>query len=360
MDKKKNGRDTEKFIEQFVLMIKPHIYDGCRSMYDEAIKSNESDGIKVFMIFLKSVPNWTDGVLGNEVSRITHETKMGEYLEKLFNIIMKTTILNMTGMPNSRKNEIKCPSDITLKQCIHKIYTQVAEEVFLNPHLFNNNSNEVDEQKISENEVLINGIITKSIRDSIAALTPIEYILDNYHGLDTEVSEKKPPIIIQQGGANVGIQFTPQIPQMNDSEELINEHSIQDVGRATPPLPEKETSEKKPHDSEKRRSEKHPIHKSSDAEKKPPPSSERRIKSQPLIQVSEINRKVAEESEAYHKYNAPPIDVFSNKVYTNEKNTPSVNTDEIKRYALGQPKKDTDNNTSIKNYIPSKKVNARL
>ena len=107
MDKKKDSRDTEKFIEQFVLMIKPHIYTGCKSMYDEAIVNDENNGIKLFMIYLKSVPKWTDDVLSNEVRRIGHETKMGEYLEKLFNIIMKTTILNMTGIPNSRKNEIE-------------------------------------------------------------------------------------------------------------------------------------------------------------------------------------------------------------------------------------------------------------
>ena len=343
MDKKKGSRDPEKFIEQFVLMIKPHIYDGCKGIYNEAITNGGNEGMKVFMICLKGVPNWSDNILDTEVRRITHETKMGEYLEKLFNIIMKTTILNMTGIPNSKKHEIECPPDITLKKCIHKIYTKVAEEVFLNPQLFNN---EVDEQKIGENEILISNLINKSIRDSIAALTPIEYILDNYHGLDTEVSEKKPPIIIQQGGAKAGIQFTPYY-----SEALVDDNSIQDLGRKTP-SPVSQIQNKHPiHTSDKVQ------HKSSESRVPKTISSERRIKSQPLIKVSEIKSNV-QESEAYHKYNAPPIDVFSNKVYTNERTiTPSVNTDEIKRYALNQPKKETDNNTSIKNYVPSKKIN---
>ena len=349
MDKKKGSRDPEKFIEQFIQMLRPRIYEGCRSMYDEAIKSNETDGIKVFMVFLKGVPNWPDNVLNDEVRRITHETQMGDYLEKMFNIIMKTTILDMTGMPNSRKNEIKCPDDITLKRCIHQIYTKVAEEIFLNPHIFNNNINEVDEQKISENEKLINEQITRSIRDSINALTPIEYILDNYHGLDTEISEKKPPIIIQQGGSNVGIHFTSVVEQRSESP-LINEHSIQDI------KPKHPVSEK--------------VKEMSEKPKYTSPVSERQvkqIKEQPLIKVSDIapRQNDIEESEAYHQYKSAPIDVFSNKVYSNEvsakQTTPSVNTDEIKKYALNHPKanmtRETDNNTSIKNYVPSKKIN---
>ena len=43
MDKKKGSRDPEKFIEQFVLMIKPHIYDGCKGIYNEAIANGGND-----------------------------------------------------------------------------------------------------------------------------------------------------------------------------------------------------------------------------------------------------------------------------------------------------------------------------
>lgn len=339
MDKKKGNRDPEKFIEQFVLMIHPHIYKGCKSLYDEAVNTNGDESIKTFKLFLKSVPNWTDEVISAEVKRIHHETNMNEYLTKLFNIIMKTIILNMTGMPNSKKNDIECPSDITLARCIHKIYIKVAEELFANPGLFANN----DEDASCENERIINNIIKDSIKYSISALTPIEYILDNYHGLDTEVSEKKP--IIHQGGFSGGIQFTPQNPVIDsDGPIVIDDASIQDI-------------------------EKKPMHPTSAKH------SEIRIKKsetqmkQPIIKVSDIpSGRSIEESEAYHKYKTPPIDVFSNKVYSNEVSirepqptSEQANTEEIKRYGLNHPQskmsKETDNNTSIKNYVPTKKIN---
>ena len=365
MDKKKGNRDPEKFIEQFVLMIHPHIYKGCKSMYDEAVNTNSNESIKTFKFFLKSVPNWTDEVITSEVKRIYHETNMNEYLTKLFNIIMKTIILNMTGMPNNKKNNIECPSDITLPRCIHKTYIKTAEELFANPGLFANS----DEDVTSENERIINNIIKDSIRNSISALTPIEYILDNFHGLDTEVSEKK-PIIIQQGGFTGGIQFTPQNPAIDsDGPIVIDDESIQDIDK-------KDSSDKKPvHPTSIRQSEKQSekrITKQIDVRAPKPSNTDsnvRHIKKQPIIRVSDIpSGRSVEESEAYHKYKTPPIDVFSNKVYSNEVNvrepqptTEQADTEEIKRYALNHPQskmsKETDNNTSIKNYVPTKKIN---
>lgn len=326
------------YITQLYNFLTPQIYAGLKSMYDASVKNFSPDEVfKQFQLLLKNTPNWKEQIIVGEVKRIKEVSKLDDYLEKLLNVVMITTILVMTGIPESKKNTIELSKDANLQSFVHKVYILSAEQIFLNPSLF------TDVSKFND----IHNIIHYSIDKAIDSLIPIKLVLDLYEQYQTEV---KP--LLQEKLYSIKKEDVKQ--NKNNDDLYITEKSIIDkpIEIKQPPVDNKETTIVLPKPKE--------VHKNNDYNKAP------------------------EESEAYFKKSTKPLDVFSNTQFTkvmtpqqgcNKSNsshsnhvtpnnilasaTPNVNTSEVEKYAIGYNKKpiESDNNSSIQNYVYNKKNN---
>lgn len=383
------------YTSQLSDIITPIIFTGFQSLFDEAIRFSPNNGIKEFQTFLRNIPNWQPKLLDTEVERIRFESKLNDYLNQLFDIIMFTTIMIMSGTPQNKKHRIETPSDITFEKFIHTTYINAAEKIFTNPYLFNPES---DETTASKNRQEIMNYINNAISLALVKMTPIKYILDKYQGPDTEIimsehkklmSEKHNNSIMAYGGGvnthsvndtmnhtNVKMsaqqsyiltpQNTPQntsqnIPQNvinhSDANTVLSQH-ISNIG-----IQEKKREEEiKINENSFQQS--YPS-KHSESDKRVKKSNKQNNSGNKLINLNEIPQTPQtpdpNESEAYYKIQKPPADVFSNKKYVKE--ISDVNTTEIKRYAMGHPAKGkqisthtTDNNSSVRNFVPPKKI----
>ena len=214
------------YISQMTNVIAPIIYDGFKSIYDESFKFKHNAGIETFGHFLKDIPNWSSNILETEVKRIIAESKLGDYMSQLFNIIMMSTIMVMTATPNKLKNKILVPESITFVKFIHNVYINAAEQLFVNPYVFNSDSK--NEEEIIINKKLVYQYIAKSIDNTFTKLIPLTYILDNYMGLDTDIltekqkTEKRQDIEISELNKNSTIQLSHYIDNIGRDKNTID------------------------------------------------------------------------------------------------------------------------------------------
>lgn len=369
------------YSDQLHSIIRPIMFSGFQSLYDVAFKVSPENGCEEFLRFLKDIPNWASGVLTTEVERIKFETKMNEYLEQLFGIIIYTIIVLMTMTPDRKKSTLRSPDDITFSRFIHMAYISGAEQLFNNSTLFIRSECKVTNQN---NINQINSIIDEGIDTAITNLLPLKYILDNYVGDNNDVvteqlktihdklaTDRAASHLSEKDYSSSGhrstrsVKLRPEPTKNNsansDSEEniIIDEKSIQPVSKG---------SERR---SGERKSSEHKKSKQIDSEK-------RRRNTHTSIPLSDIpnvsvhsskNAPNPEESEAYYKRNGKKLDIFSNREYTkvssaNHKidinrmklNTDSgdVNTDVVRQYVNG--KKPHDSESSMQNYVPGKRT----
>ena len=69
-------------------ILSPLIFNGVHSLYTEACKYSPDNSLKQFQHFLRNIPDWQQSLLESEVDRIKLETKLGDYVEQLFKIVI--------------------------------------------------------------------------------------------------------------------------------------------------------------------------------------------------------------------------------------------------------------------------------
>jgi len=324
------------YINQMSNVIVPIIYDGYKSIYDESFRLKPNEGIKTFGQFLRDMPNWSENIVNNEVNRINFEAKLGDYMFQLFNIIMMSIIMVMTATPNKLKSKITIPKSITFNKFIHAIYVHAAEKIFTNPYLFNIEGKE--DEIIAKDRQLVHEYITKAIDSAITSLTPLTYILDNYMGLDTEIltekrSERRQDTEVSDRNRQSQIQMSPYIDGIGEKTNVDDEIKV--ITESIKQIADKVSSEKAKVQS----------------------ASARAIKV-PIVHTK-FNVTDIPESEAYFANKTKPLDVFNNTSYGKEVSE-NIKTDDIKKYAMQIDKvkvvHTTDDNSSVRKYVPSNKV----
>jgi len=165
-----------EYTKQLVDILYMNMYDGVRSIYDDAKVLNitkRTSVTQVFRTLLEQVPKWNTEIIESETDRIEKSTKC-DWLDDLLTavFISHTRILMSIGTnQNFNKINVTIPKTTTF---IHKTYINIAREVWKNPYLF-------DEQVIGHeyqrNMKQLEDMIKLIIEDTIRRQLPIKEIL---------------------------------------------------------------------------------------------------------------------------------------------------------------------------------------
>ena len=174
-----------EYTNQLIDTLTPHIFDGIKSIYDEAgtVNSvNKTQSITLlFRDFLENVPSWSNVLIEAETKRIITMSNC-DWLDDLITavFISHTKILTSIGT-NSSNIDLIIPK---ITNFVHKCYINIAREMWKNPYLFTEYSIASEYQK---NMRTVELIIKESIENTIRQLLPIKEILK--HNLDKHESK---------------------------------------------------------------------------------------------------------------------------------------------------------------------------
>ena len=165
-----------EYTKQLIDLLYMNLYDGIRSMYDDAkllyIKKR-TPITKVFRSLLEQVPKWNAEIIDSETNRIEKTSKC-DWLDDLLTavFISHTRILMSIGSNhNFNKINVTIPKTTTF---IHKSYINIAREVWKNPYLFDE---QVPGHEYQRNMKQLEDMIKSSIEDTIRRQLPIKEIL---------------------------------------------------------------------------------------------------------------------------------------------------------------------------------------
>ena len=173
---------------RLLTILTPHITDGLRSIFDEAVKlcrdNNEMDKyLLTFQNFITRIPKWNSTIIESERKRIVEKSGCG-YLEDLVTCvhIIQLKLLSAIRVGQKQKKiDISIPK---LDDFIHKIYINVARKIYKNVYIFEINIPPLQMQKLHrELEIIVQECILNTLRESI----PVEAILKAY--MDETVEE---------------------------------------------------------------------------------------------------------------------------------------------------------------------------
>ena len=173
-----------EYTNQLIDTLTPHIFDGIKSIYDEARTVNSVNRRQsitlLFRDFLENVPSWSNVLIEAETERIIKMSNC-DWLDDLITavFISHTKILTSIGA-NSSNIDLVIPK---ITNFVHKCYINIAREMWKNPYLFTDYSIASEYQK---NMRTVELIIKESIENTIRQLLPIKEILK--HNLDTRES----------------------------------------------------------------------------------------------------------------------------------------------------------------------------
>ena len=168
-----------EYTKQLVNTLKPQMYDGLKSIYDDAkeiYKSNSSTSLLfIFRTLLEKIPEWNNELIINETDRIIDCSKC-DWLDELVTAvyISHTKILMSIGTSNSNKINLTIPKLINF---IHKCYINIAREIWKNPLLF---SEDISGYKYQKNINVIENIICNCIENTIRISLPVKEILKEH------------------------------------------------------------------------------------------------------------------------------------------------------------------------------------
>ena len=167
-----NLERKNEYTTYLINILKSIIYDGFQSIYNDGLKiSSHNDEIKIFQLLIKTIPEWTDNILTQEVNRINIVSKCN-FLNDLLNAIIKANISLLSNNTTNQKE-----FTIEFKKFIHYCYIITAKEFYIYPELFYH-LNKPIEIKRNQREIL--NIIDNSIRNAIRKILPIDKILKDY------------------------------------------------------------------------------------------------------------------------------------------------------------------------------------
>lgn len=167
-----------EYTNHLIKMLTPLIYEGIQSVYDKAKDCIEDQSLKLFQEYLRTIPEWNNNILDNEVSRIKAGSK--SYLENLVKATIKANIILLSFNPfNQSKTPINksIMENINLTNFIHQVYIECAREFWNNPYLFYHNYSPIDTKRNQRDAIVV---IKDAIREAIRRLLPIEDVIKLY------------------------------------------------------------------------------------------------------------------------------------------------------------------------------------
>jgi hypothetical protein len=178
----------QEYTTQLVNVLTPLIYEGLNSIYAEALKvSNNADNVlKVFQSFLRRIPKWSIEMIKQESDRIMNNSKSYAWLPDLVKATLKANMIVLTYSPNLKNINKIDPNfykNIQIQEFIHKVYIEVARELWNNPYLMYHLYPPIELKRNQRDTI---GLIKESIKEAIRKLLPLKQILEIYLGEELE------------------------------------------------------------------------------------------------------------------------------------------------------------------------------
>ena len=187
------GQAKLEYTKQLVDILYMNIYDGVRSIYDDAKVVYVNKRVPVVQIFrslLEQVPKWNSEIIKKETDRIEKTSKC-DWLDELLTavFISHTRILMSIGSNhNFNKINVTIPKTTTF---IHKSYINIAREVWKNPYLFDE---QVPGHEYQRNMKQLEDMIKLTIEDTIRRQLPIKEILREHLENANEPKQTQPQL----------------------------------------------------------------------------------------------------------------------------------------------------------------------
>lgn len=179
-----------EYTKQIIDILKPHLYDGIRSIYKDSVELceeyNQREKILItFQNLLSNVPKWSQEIINNEYDRIINNSGC-DWLDDLLTavFISHTKILTAIRIgKHHKKINLKVPK---IDHFIHRVYIQMAREFWKTPFLFDETINTTEYQR---NMKYCEDIISNCIQETIRQQLPVKHILKEYLEHDEEDEE---------------------------------------------------------------------------------------------------------------------------------------------------------------------------
>ncbi len=176
----------KEYTNQLLQILKPRIYEGFKSMYDDTVSilgkeyieynTQSSSVIKSFQKALRDIPLWNQEMINREYDRILNSSKC-DYFEDLIETVFITNIKILSSVQINSNNsiglQVNIPSPVHF---IHKCYIECAKEIYKNPYVFENSKNMTPKEKHTNIRDSLT-YIENSINSAIRELLPIRDIL---------------------------------------------------------------------------------------------------------------------------------------------------------------------------------------
>ena len=174
------------------------IYEGFKSLYDDAIKETdpryqEFSELQLFQEYLKKIPKWNQTIIDSETERIIQRTKVN-YLDDVITTVFlcNVQVLSVVRLKNpDNEIDIKVPK---VKNFIHRCYMECGREIYQNAYLFD--TDDLPTYEIQKNNREILNIIKEGIIEAVRKLLPVKDIIKNYIG---KINEETEDITIEKG-----------------------------------------------------------------------------------------------------------------------------------------------------------------
>ena len=191
----KNIVEIKNEYTEFLLnILAPLIHEGIKSIYDKAIKIEESfkqkeindpnfknPGVfKIFQLCLRDIPNLNNAAIEAEVGRIKERSKCSDWFDLLLKSTIKSHVVLLTFNSKKKKSKIveeKYHEKVDTNLFIHKCYIESSRIFFNYPELFWHLFSTID---IKRNQREIYDLIKTAIKEAIRKSLPIKLILDEY------------------------------------------------------------------------------------------------------------------------------------------------------------------------------------
>ena len=223
-----------EYTKQLIDILYIRIYEGIRSIYDETkiIHNKQKTNLHIIYIFrelLEKIPIWNQEIIQKETDRIIQVSKCDWFDDLITAVfISHTKILTSIGPNNSfNKINITIPKTTTF---IHKIYINIAREIWKNPYLFNE---EVLGHEYQRNTKEIETIIKDCIEGTIRDLLPIKEILrehlETYDTNDNTMNNMKEiKKMLREELETITKQTINESTNQNDNKEEKDNHLDQE------------------------------------------------------------------------------------------------------------------------------------
>jgi hypothetical protein len=156
------------------------IYDGLQNIYEDAKKNaKNNDELKIFQIFLSSVPKWNPSIIDSEYQRIIRLNSLGNTIEDLLKAVIKSNIVVLTNSNIEYNEQLLKELNIQddFKNFIHLVYIECARSFYNTPFLFSHRDSPID---IKRNQSEILKIIQECVKNAVRKMIPLQITIKTY------------------------------------------------------------------------------------------------------------------------------------------------------------------------------------